>query len=269
MKEAAEAMMKSIALNPRRAEYLFNAAQTYELLRDYPKAEDLFGRAISLNPELVPTYVTWARAVLMEDGNTTRARKVLDRASRLSDYSMDPNSVYFRVYLEILDGRYREALALAAESFRAPLDEQFQYIPRPLLLAWIHKLLKNDVVAAALYDSARVDIEGQIASDPNDGRFRSALGITLAGLGRKDEAIAAGRKGVELLPVQKEAWRGAYRLIELAQIYAMTGEPREAVKVLEKLLAMPANIDRSVLKIDPVWVSLKNEPSFQKLLAAK
>ncbi len=59
---------------------------------------------------------------------------------------------------------------------------------------------------------------------PDDARYRSALGIAYAGLGRKEDAIREGELAVELLPMSKEAWRGAYRVEDLARIYATVGE---------------------------------------------
>ena len=50
-----------------------------------------------------------------------------------------------------------------------------------------------------------------MAERPDDPRLPSALGIALAGLGSKDEAVAAAKRGVAMYPVSKEAWVGAYR----------------------------------------------------------
>ena len=43
-------------------------------------------------------------------------------------------------------------------------------------------------------------------------------------LGLKDKAIEAGKKAVELMPVSKEAYRGTFRVADLARIYVMLGE---------------------------------------------
>ena len=80
---------------------------------------------------------------------------------------------------------------------------------------------------------------------PGDERIPSALGQVYAGLGRKNEAIREGLRGVEMLPYEKEAMRGAQRVMDLAAIYARVGEPELAIERLEFLLERPAAISDS------------------------
>src|ERR1051326_1803762 len=121
----------------------------------------------------------------------------------------------------------------------------------------------------APYDSARALIERKVHDRPDDSRLHSALGIAYAGLGRKEDAIREGKKGVDLLPVSKEAWRGAYRVRDLARIYAMTGEPDAAMDQLEHLLSIPAEISVPLVRIDPRWAPLRGTPRFQAAVAAR
>ena len=94
----------------------------------------------------------------------------------------------------------------------------------------------------------------------------SALGIAYAGLGRKQEAIRQGEVAVDLLPTSKDAMRGPYRLMDLAQIYTMVGDYDRAVKWLEYLLSIPSRLSKVLLRIDPTWDPLRNHPRFQKLV---
>jgi len=63
-------------------------------------------------------------------------------------------------------------------------------------------------LAHASYDSARAILEEELEAHPDDHRFHSALGYAYAGLGRKDDAIREGKRGVELSPVSKDALSG-------------------------------------------------------------
>ena len=96
----------------------------------------------------------------------------------------------------------------------------------------------------------------------------SALGIAYAGLGRKDDAVRIGKKAVELLPVTREAMIGTNRLEDLALIYTMAGNTDQAVHTLELLLAIPSWMSVPLLRIDPAWKPLRNNPRFQKLVGA-
>ena len=89
----------------------------------------------------------------------------------------------------------------------------------------------------------------------------SAFGVLSAsptlGLGSKADAIREGELAVELLPMSKEAWRGAYREEDLARIYAMVGEYDAAIDQLESLLAVPSPTAVPMLRIDPIWKPLR------------
>ena len=146
------------------------------------------------------------------------------------------------------------------------LSDQFQFYPTSLLRAQLESLRGNEKNAAAWYDSARNHLEQKLKINPSDERAVSSLGIALAGLGQKDAAIRAGLRGVELLPIEREAWRGAFRLYDLARIYAMTGEQDKAVDALERLLSIPSETSAVWLKADPTWKALRENKRFQTLI---
>jgi tetratricopeptide (TPR) repeat protein len=121
---------------------------------------------------------------------------------------------------------------LALVSSEVLLDDQMLYLPKAQLYAQTHGLMGNRQLEQAYYDSTRSNVETRIREHPDDSRYRSALGIAYAGLGRKEEAIREGELAVELLPMSKEAWRGAHRLEDLARIYTMVGEYDAAIDQL-------------------------------------
>ena len=121
--------------------------------------------------------------------------------------------------------------------------------------------------AQAYYDSTRMLLEAKIQEDPEDSRYHSTLGITYAGLGRREEALRAGQKGVELLPISKEALRGYYREVDLAIIYTMVGEYEAAIDKLAYLLSIPGDLSVPLLRIDPTYDPLREYPRFKGLVA--
>ncbi len=86
--------------------------------------------------------------------------------------------------------------------------------------------------------------------------MHSALGLVYARLGNKEKAIAEGKKGVELLPVKKEAWRGYFKELDLAKIYTIVGEYDLAIQKLDYLLSIPGELSVPYIKIDPIWKDL-------------
>jgi tetratricopeptide (TPR) repeat protein len=135
--------------------------------------------------------------------------------------------------------------------------------------ARIYKYMNENELAKKYYDEGRSILEAKIRQEPDDARFHSTLGIAYAGLGRKEDAIREGTLGVEMLPVRKEAMRGLYRVADLARIYAMVGEFDSAIDQIEFLLSIPGELSIPLLRLDPVWVPLRDHPRFKKLLEAK
>ena len=118
-----------------------------------------------------------------------------------------------------------------------------------------------------ILDYSLIHILGdKLIGAPDDSRLYSSLGIAYAGLGQKKEAIEAGEKAVELLPISKEAYRGTYRMEDLARIYVMVGEHEQALERIELLLSIPGMLSTNLLQLDPVWKPLENNPKFIELL---
>ena len=101
---------------------------------------------------------------------------------------------------------------------------------------------------------------------PEDHRLHAALGIAYAGLGRKEEAVAAGKRGVELLPASKDAMVGPCRIDDLALIYTMVGEYDAALEQLDRLLSVPSWFSVPLMELEPEWEPLRNHPGYQDLL---
>ena len=109
--------------------------------------------------------------------------------------------------------------------------------------------------------------EEQLRAAPDDAQLHVFLGLALAYLGRKEEAIREGERGVALDPVAKDASDGPYIQHQLARIYMLVGEPEKALDQLEPLLKIPYFLSPGWLKIDPNFDPLRKNPRFQKLVA--
>jgi len=147
------------------------------------------------------------------------------------------------------------------------LEGQARFAPRTQLFAQVYGLMGRGALARGYYDSARSYLQGRVAQRPEDARLHTALGIVFAGLGRKQEAIQEGERGVALLPVEKEAYQGYYRLLDLARVYTMVGEYDAAIDRLEQLLSIPGHLTTAWLRVDPTWDPLRGNSRFQRLLA--
>ena len=243
------------------------------LLRNYEEADASYQQSLELSPDMTTTYSERLRNTLMWKGDLASSRVILAEAERQGkegDTQRILATMRWRILMD--EGDY-QAAENVVKSLRGDdvgdelFQSQFLYTPVTQMLGECEMLKGNTPKARQYYDSARVQIERRIQSAPDDARLYSALGLAYAGLGRNAEAVTAGLRGVDMLPVEKEAWRGSFRLTDLAQIYAMTGEQDKAVDVLQRLLSIPAEISRVSLKMEPRWKPLHGNKRFQQLVA--
>lgn len=268
MRESVESFKKAVSGNPRAADINRQLGETLSLLREYEEADRTYDRTLLLEAKAEDAYVQKAKNLLFWKADRAGARRVFEQAQALKVFNRPELLLGFGFMLEVLDGNYDSAWILL-RSTPLPNDaisEQFRYTPLNLLRGELCALEGNTGAARMYFDSARVQLEEKLKTAPEDERFHSSLGIAYAGLGRKEEAMREGERAVELLPVEKEAWKGSLRLRDLALIYAKVGEQEKAIDVLGRLLSIPAEISRVYIKIDPAWRDLRGNPRFEALI---
>jgi tetratricopeptide (TPR) repeat protein len=122
--------------------------------------------------------------------------------------------------------------------------------------------------ARAYADTARMAFAARIAASPDDPQTLAVLGVSLAYLGRKDEAIHDGERAVALLPVTTDAELGPYIQHQLVRIYLTVGETDKALTELQSLLSHPYYVSPGWLVIDPNFAQLRGDPRFARLVAS-
>jgi serine/threonine-protein kinase len=238
----------------------------YDILRQYPQAEVMYDRSIALAPDRANPYMLKIWLYLRWDGNTRRARATLAQA-RTAGVADEPTVFYPRVKMEIYDRRFEEAIKLLSSYAREVVSStQDRLVPRAQLYAEVYELMGRRDQARAYHDSARIFLSREIQARPDDPRLRSALGIAYAGLGRRQEAIKEGLKAVDLIPIEKESFKGYHHAWDLTRIYIAVGEYDTAIPRLEYLLSIPGQLTTAWLRMDPVFYALRGHPRFQRLV---
>jgi predicted Zn-dependent protease len=92
------------------------------------------------------------------------------------------------------------------------------------------------------------------------------LGQVHAYRGRKSEAIAMGRRAMDLLPISRDAYDGPLLALKLAAIYAEVGETDSAIELLAGLMKTPNGPTPGTLRAEREWDPIREDPRFVALL---
>jgi tetratricopeptide (TPR) repeat protein len=135
--------------------------------------------------------------------------------------------------------------------------------------AWYEGLIargRGDLDAAGrAFESAQRVVEGDLAKAQDDAKLTAMLGLVHAMRGQKEEAIAAGRRAVELLPTSRDAYDGPLIAAKLAVIYAQAGETDRAMELLTDLVQTPNGPTPGTLRVEPEWDPLRTDSRFEQL----
>lgn len=260
--ESLFSLGKALRLSPLDAEYHIDQALTYCWMREYQEADRHFDRGIALDPNDPWSFLFKTRSLLLWKGTTREARDTLEAMPDTGQ----PMAALAWWSLEILEGRYQDALDRITSMPEESVSVSPSFYSRDLLAAWTYELLGETSLARESLGKARVFLEEKIREEPEHAGIHSSLGQAYASLGRKADAIREGRRAVELLPVSRDAMWGPDLVLDLARIYTRVGEYDAALNQLEVLLSIPAAISQPMLRLDPAWAPLRENPRFQALM---
>jgi TolB-like protein/Flp pilus assembly protein TadD len=263
--ESTENLEKAAALDPKNVGILCNLGYSYMAQRNFEAASKIFDRAIAAEPHSLQATGMKAALAVLSTGNLSAVEKQFSSVPP----EADPGGLitWMRVGILTLERKFPEALQVT-QQFRGETLATATTAPCPkALLEGTLYLYQGDKEKSRIaFDHARVVAEKLVREAPQDPARHGQLGLVLAALGQKEEAINQGKRGVELLPESEDAFDGPQATAALAQIYASTGEFDEAFRMLDHLLDVPNGLTLTILKLDPIWDPLREDPRFQALI---
>ncbi|UCC44764.1 MAG: tetratricopeptide repeat protein, partial [Candidatus Zixiibacteriota bacterium] len=255
---------RAIKLDPRSATFCGEYGTALYCLRRYNEAESLYNRAIELKPDMQQPHVNKSLIYVYRDGDITGAKQVLQEALQMNDRW--PDLTDREATLEALEGNYDRALTLLNDirdiSDIPAYDSACYYS----LKGSIYRYMNQTDLMESCYDSARVILDRLVSAETEDPWYHAELGMVLAGLGCKQEAMHHGRLAVELSETTENTSDRADLISYLADTYAIVGEYDLAIDQFDYLLSVPSQMSIPLLKIWPDYAPLRDHPRFQALI---
>ncbi|HSE13696.1 MAG TPA: hypothetical protein VLB69_13780, partial [Rudaea sp.] len=266
--EAITGFRQATLLDPRSAVALDQLALAYANLRRYAEADRVFGQAVALAPDPADERMTHAINTVLWRGDLAPLREAANGLVPGSDaYAGNAPALWMMHWWA---REYGAAVELAASKGNAAwVDSANIVLPRTLYLAWAQRAAGNTAAAKPAATAALDSIRAALVKQPGDAFLHLALGFAEAELGRKDDALREGRQALALLPASRDAVTGPAMLVRLAALEVRVGENDAAFEHLRQALALSSGmaISSALLKLDPVWDPIRNDPRFAQLLA--
>jgi tetratricopeptide (TPR) repeat protein len=263
-----EAFEKARQLNPRDANLFWDlGGVSYLFVRRYADAVSAFDRTLILAPDLHDvaiwrglTYVRW-------HGQLDTLRAVLSRIPSDSQLMGTGSLTAWRASLLLWERNADGLLILLQNAHVALFEYQIWFLPAALYAAWAHRLRGEHPAARAAFELSRVLLDSVMRGLPDDWRVHAARGLTLAGLGRRGEALGEAHWLQQSEVYRSDLVDSRWVAEDRAQILAQAGDSEGALGEIERLLTGPSWVSVHTLRLDPLWDPLRSNPRFQALLA--
>ena len=264
--DAVRNMEHASELDPRSFYLAANVAGLYFGSRAYEQASKALDRALAIKPNDIDARIDAGGGLEMHwRADTRRWHATIDKILADEPASADDQAMKWqRSLLALFERDF-----IAADRAAAALPQDGGDGSSRNFWMGVVARAKGDMVAAhTAFTAARAEQEAAVRAQPDYAPVLSKLGMIDAGLGRKEEALREGRRAVELMPLAKDSTDGPQLVFQLAVIYAWTGEPHLAIEQLERVSKIPAGPSYGMLRLDPVWDSLRGDPRFEKIVAS-
>lgn len=232
-------------------------------LRRIGEARRSFDDGLGLAPHM-PDLIVWKAITFLQEGDLQQARGLIASVPA----QVEPTALvaaFGRIGLEwVLDEPRRGVLVrLTTSAFENDSGTW------GLALARASTLGGDSSKAREYAEVARKALEAQVSEAPDDPDRHMSLGLALALLGRRDEAVREGERSVALLPIAMDADEGPALQYRLVLIHILCGNREKAIDLLEPLLKVPYVLTPAWLRIDPNLDPLRGNPRFEKLVGTK
>jgi tetratricopeptide (TPR) repeat protein len=261
-------------LDPRNVYLISQRAISQICRRRFHDALQKLDQFLSITPGDVDTLATKA-AIAQAEGDLQGAATLL---APLRPGASDTQALETQVYQAILERRPQQMILRLKEILAKP-DPALGYINGRLRfwLGWAQEVGGDHAAAQATWRQTRIELEPLLDEQPENYSLIEILALTNAGLGDKAASLSLSERAMATLRIEKDALIGAVPIAILARVAAQIGESDRAIAALQRLLSIPCAgplpentpLTPALLRLDPMFDLLRNDPRFQKLCEEK
>jgi serine/threonine protein kinase/Flp pilus assembly protein TadD len=254
---------KAMLLDPLNARYPWAAGWDCYLYGEYTDAENYYKRAITISPEISTYYAELAELYVDWKGDTRLARQTLKNIKDEEYLDYDPN---ISIDLTILERDFDKALNQLKSSDKEYENSMYRYIPNSQMIALIYRFMEKDDLSRKYFNASVTTIEKMVLTKPEDPRFHFAISKSYAALGRIDEALSEVDTGIRLSPYVRESTKKSLESANLAIVYILANDYKNALKQIDLLLSLPSGFSINRLKLDPIYDPLRKLPGYKEII---